>query len=151
VEFTSEDAKYARKVLTGGIGASDVKHRVRFTAYGENPTHHVSLPAQIMRQMVSAIRGAGEDKPFPSTFMGGRVIMAARIPVGPGLAPHQALIIREYEEDGTTLYSVHYLIAQATTEQWSGDMGAYGIDSREKAFDEFSERMHQRGKLSRSR
>lgn len=149
MEFTNEDAEYARKVLDGGIGSRDDKHRVRFTAAGEDATRHVSLPAQIMRQMISAIRGEHEDKPFPHTFMGGRVVAAARFQGSKGTVRHQGVIIREYEDNGRTEWSVHYLVAERATDPWSGDIGAYGIPTLKEAFTEFTERMHRRGKLPR--
>lgn len=149
--FTNEEAQYARKVIGEALTTKDDKVRVKSMATEGDSSHWALLPVQILRQMVSAIRGENEDKPLPHDFMGGRVVMAARIPEWPWAATHQALIVREYEEDGVTLWSVHYLTAQHTTDRWEGDQGAYDIPTREKAFDEFTERMYQRGRLSRDR
>lgn len=151
MEFSNEDAEYARKVLGEGIGSRNEKHRVKFMAAGDISRHCVSLPAQIMRQMLSAIRGEGEDKPFPCSFMGGRVVMAARITPSKGTVPHQGVIIREYDNDGVTHWSVHYLVANRTTDPWDGDTGTYELRSIEEAFDEFTERLYRRGKVRRSR
>lgn len=147
----NEDARYVRQQLGTAFDEKPDTVKVKAMAPGANPSHWVSVPVTIFRQMLSAVRGDDEPKPFPHSFMGGAVIMAARIPVSPGLARHRAVIIREYEEVGQVLFSVHYLVAQRNTDAWESDLGKYGFTTREAAFDEFTERMHRRGNLSRDR
>jgi hypothetical protein len=154
--YTNEDALYVRKELGTALQPSPDTVKIKamapdHAADRNGSSHWVSVPVAIFRQMISAVRGDDEDKPFPHNFMGGRVIMAARIPIKAGLTRHQGLIIREYEEDGQTLYSVHYLVANRNTDPWEGDDGSYDIATREEAFDEFTERMYRRGNLSRDR
>lgn len=119
---------------------------------GDSMSSWVGVPVNVFRQMLGAIRGNEVGKALPQMFMGGEVVMAARIPVKAGHEKrHQAIIVREYTEDGRTLYSVHYILAQRNTDEWHADLSDYGIQSREEAFDEFHERMHKRGGLSRDR
>lgn len=148
--MNKDDALYGRLQL--GTAFDDKPKVVRVKARGhESESHWVNIPVNIFRQMLDVMRGNEVGKALPQTFMDGEVIMAARIPVKPGLTRHQALIVREYEDEGETLYSVHYLVAQRNTDAWEGDQGEYGIRSREEAFDKFTERMYRRGALSRNR
>lgn len=149
--MNNEDARYVRQQLGTAFDEKPDTVKVKAMAPGATPSHWVSMPVTIFRQMISAVRGDDEPKPFPHNFMGGDVIMAARIPAKPGLAKHRAVIIREYEEVGQVLFSVHYLVAQRNTEAWESDLGKYGFTTPETAFDEFTERMYRRGGLSRDR
>jgi len=150
-DFTNEAARYIRKALGDALEGNLGRVKVKAMAPEEIPTNWLTMPVEIFKQMISAVRGEDEDKPLPHSFEGGQVIMAARIPFKPVLPRHQAIIVREYESSGVTEYSVHYLVAQWATEPWHSDLADYGIPTREKAFDNFTERMYARGKLSRDR
>lgn len=149
-EFGKTRAQDARKDL--GVALNDSPSFVKMRAMpwkDGDASLWVSVPLGVFRHVLSAIRGEGEDKPFPHTFMGGRVIAASRIASSRGTAPHQGVIIREYEEQGVIRYSVHYIAAHQITDSWDGDTGDYDIKTLEEAFSEFMERMHRRGRLKR--
>lgn len=155
MEFTSESAQYVRAELGTALDPAPeaVKIKAHAPGYSDDrrgASHWVSVPRQIFCQMISMVRGEGEDKPLPHTFMGGLVVMSARSKTSKGTAPHQGVIIREYEDDGRARYSVHYIHAHSITDSWDGERGDYGM-SKEEAFDEFVERCYRRHIVSRNR
>lgn len=148
--------EYLHKELT--LPLTQKPNVVRVKAYAPDhlndrngSSHWMNIPANVWRSMLDVVRPKDMPKALPQTFMGGEVIMTARIPVKPGLAPHQAVIVREYMDQGQTLYSTHYLIAERSTDAWHENLSEYDIPTREEAFDDFCERMYRRGGLSRDR
>lgn len=136
-----EYASHVRTTLLDAVQQSSGQVHIKALAPEQDPTTWMTLPKAIVRQMAAVVRGEGEDKAFPYNFMGGRVVMAARLPKLPTMARHQGIIIREYEEVGERLFSVHYIYAQRTADEWDGQQGKYGIKTMEKAHDVFLERL----------